>query len=197
MRFSRTNFGPRSPGTVLTLLYRLAAQSAAGPRALAQPLGGMGAVSDSLARAAAAAGATIRTDAPVSRVLVDNDPACGVLLDSGERIAARTVISSADPKTSLLQLLGAEHLDTGFVRRVSHLRTQGLTAKLHLALDSAPRFTGQDEAALGGRLLLAPSLDYIEVPSITASTASTRPPRPSRLPCRRCVILHWLPREDT
>jgi len=95
-------------------------------------------------------------------VLVDGDSACGVLLDSGERIAARTVISSADPKTSLLQLLGSEHLDTGFVRRVSHLRTQGLTAKLHLALDSAPRFTGQDQAALGGRLLLAPSLDYIE-----------------------------------
>lgn len=157
-----TNFGPRSPGTVFTLLYRLAAQSAAGPRALSQPIGGMGAVSDALASAAAAAGATIRTDAPVSRVLVDGDAACGVLLDSGERIAARTVISSADPKTSLLKLLGTEHLDTGFVRRVSHLRTQGLTAKLHLALDSAPRFTGLDQAALGGRLLLAPSLDYIE-----------------------------------
>ncbi len=157
-----TNFGPRSPGTVLTLLYRLAAQSHAGPRALSQPLGGMGAVCDALARAAAAAGAAIRTDAPVSRVLVENDTACGVLLDSGERIAARTVISSADPKTTLLQLLGAEHLDTGFVRKVSHLRTHGLAAKLHLALDSAPRFTGQEAPALGGRLLVAPSLDYIE-----------------------------------
>jgi phytoene dehydrogenase-like protein len=157
-----TNFGPRSPGTVLTLLYRLAAQSGAGPRALSQPLGGMGAVCDALARAAAAAGATIRTDAPVSRVLVDDDTACGVLLDSGERIAGRTVISCADPKTTLLQLLGAEHLDTGFVRKVTHLRTQGLAAKLHLALDSAPQFTGLDTAALAGRLLVAPSLDYIE-----------------------------------
>jgi phytoene dehydrogenase-like protein len=157
-----TNFGPRSPGTVLTLLYRLAAQSGAGPRALSQPLGGMGAVCDALARAAAAAGATIRTDAPVGRVLVENDTACGVLLESGERVAARTVISSADPKTTLLRLLGAEHLDTGFVRKVSHLRTNGLAAKLHLALDSAPRFTGLETTAVGGRLLVAPSLDYIE-----------------------------------
>src|SRR5208282_4904918 len=32
-----TNFGPRSPGTVLTLLYRLAAEFAGGPTALSQP----------------------------------------------------------------------------------------------------------------------------------------------------------------
>src|SRR5450759_2003344 len=54
-----TNFGPRSPGTVLTLLYRLAAEhAAAGAGALAQPRGGLGAVSAALARAATAAGAT-------------------------------------------------------------------------------------------------------------------------------------------
>ncbi|MGB7739115.1 MAG: NAD(P)/FAD-dependent oxidoreductase, partial [Steroidobacteraceae bacterium] len=123
---------------------------------------GMGAVCDALARAAVAAGVTIRTAAPVSRVLVANDAACGVLLESGERVDARTVISNADPKTTLLKLLGAEHLDTGFVRRVSHLRSNGLAAKLHLALDAAPRFDGLDTAALGGRLLVAPSLDYIE-----------------------------------
>ena len=98
----------------------------------------------------------------MNRVLVENDTACGVVLDSGERIAARTVISNADPKTTLLNLLGAEHLDTGFVRKVSHLRTNGLAAKLHLALDAVPRFGDQDAAALGGRLLVAPSLDYIE-----------------------------------
>jgi phytoene dehydrogenase-like protein len=157
-----TNFGPRSPGTVFTLLYRLAAQTGAGERSLAQPLGGMGSVCDALAQAAVAAGATIRTEAPVSRVLVANDEARGVLLESGERIDARTVISSVDPQTTLLKLLGTEHLDTGFVRRVSHLRTNGLTAKLHLALDAAPEFTGQDASVLGSRMLVAPSLDYLE-----------------------------------
>jgi phytoene dehydrogenase-like protein len=157
-----TNFGPRSPGTVLTLLYRLATQTGSGPRATAQPVGGMGAVCDALAKAATAAGVTIRTAAPVSRVLVANDAACGVLLESGERIAARAVISNADPRTTLLKLLGAEHLDTGFVRRVSHLRSNGLAAKLHLALDAAPRFSGLDADQQGGRLLVAPSLDYLE-----------------------------------
>ena len=72
-----TNFGPRSPGTVLTLLYRLAAESAA-EGGLAQPKGGLGAVCDALAKAATEAGATIRTQAPVARIMVESDRAAGV-----------------------------------------------------------------------------------------------------------------------
>ena len=156
------NFGPRSPGTVLTLLYRLAAESAAGASGMSQPKGGMGAVCDALAKAARAAGATIRTGAPVSGILVENDRAAGVILESGEKIGARSVISSADPKTTFLRLLGTRHLDTGFVRRVNHIRCRGLAAKLHLALNRAPPFSGVPEAGLRGRMLIAPSLQHIE-----------------------------------
>jgi phytoene dehydrogenase-like protein len=156
-----TNFGPRSPGTVLTLLYRLAAESAA-EGGLAQPQGGLGALCDALAKAATEAGATIRTSSPVARILVESDRAAGIVLDSGERITARTVISSADPKTTFLQLLGPRYLDTGFVRRVKHIRSRGLAAKLHLALNQAPRFKGVDATGLTGRLLIAPSLEHLE-----------------------------------
>jgi phytoene dehydrogenase-like protein len=138
------NFGPRSPGTVLTLLYRLAAESAAGEAGLSQPKGGMGALCKALAQAAAAAGAT------------------GVVLESGERIGGRTVISSADPKTTFLRLLGARHLDAGFVRRVNHIRSRGLAAKLHLALNRTPAFSGVSALNLRGRLLVAPSLQHVE-----------------------------------
>ena len=157
-----SNFGPRSPGSVLTLLYRLAAESAAGPRGLAQPRGGVGALTQALARAATAAGVSVRTRAPVARVLVEQDRAAGVELESGERLAASCVISNADPKSTFLGLVGARHLDTGFVRRIDHLRTRGLAAKLHLALDRAPAFAGLPAEALRGRLLLAPSLEYLE-----------------------------------
>jgi phytoene dehydrogenase-like protein len=155
-----TNFGPRSPGTVLTLLYRLAAHDKSSR--LAQPVGGLGALSDALAKAATAAGATIRTGAAVGRIDVQEDRVQGVTLQSGEAIPAEVVISSCDPKTTFLGLLGSEHLDTGFVRRVTHLRTRGLAAKLHLALDALPAVTGLPAAALAGRLLIAPSLEYIE-----------------------------------
>jgi len=156
------NFGPRSPGTVLTQLYRLAGESRAGHGGAIQVSGGLGALSDALGAAARAAGATIRLGAKVARIDVAQDRASGVVLDSGERIAARAVISSADPKSTFLRLLGAEHLDTGFVRKVSHLRTRGLAAKLHLALDRAPAFSGLDPGRLGSRLVIAPSLAYLE-----------------------------------
>ena len=155
-----TNFGPRSPGTVLTLLYRLAAHD--GSSDLTQPLGGLGALSDALAKSAIAAGATIRTGAPVARIDVHEDRVQGVWLQSRERIGADVVISSCDPKTTFLGLLGSGQLDTGFVRRVNHLRTRGLAAKLHLALNERPSFAGLGPDALGGRLLIAPSLEYIE-----------------------------------
>jgi phytoene dehydrogenase-like protein len=156
------NFGPRSPGTVLTLLYRLAAECAAGDLGLSQPKGGMGALCNALAKAASAAGAMIRTGAPVASILVEGDCAAGVTLESGERISARCVVSSADPKTTFLRLLGPRHLDAGFVRRVNHIRSRGLAAKLHLALNRAPSFSGVSEANLRGRLLIAPSLQHIE-----------------------------------
>jgi phytoene dehydrogenase-like protein len=155
-----TNSGPRSPGTVASLLYRLAAPG--GSEILTQPQGGLGALTQALGHAAFAAGAQLRTGAPVDRIAIREDRACGVVLASGEEIAADAVISSADPKTTFLTLLGSEHLDAGFVRRIAQLRARGLAAKLHLALDRLPEFPGLDAQALRGRLLVAPSADYIE-----------------------------------
>ena len=155
-----TNLGPRSPGTVVSLLYRLAAVQ--GAEALTLPEGGLGAFSEALARAAVAAGAQVRTSAAVEKILVREDRVAGVVLASGEEISAPSVVSSADPKTTFLKLLGAEHLDAGFTRRVTQVRSRGLTAKLHLALERLPQFPGLDEQALRARLLVAPSSDYIE-----------------------------------
>jgi phytoene dehydrogenase-like protein len=155
-----SNYGPRSPGTVFSLLYRAAAGG--GEARFVQPRGGLGALSAALAGAAVRAGAEVRTESPVARILVREDRAAGVELASGERITAHSVVSSADPKTTFLQLLGCEYLDAGFVRRVAQLRSRGLTAKLHLALAELPEFPGLATTALGGRLLVAPDCNYIE-----------------------------------
>ncbi len=157
-----TNFGPRSPGSVLTLLHRMAGLQATGQNAIAQPQGGMGAVSEALAKAAQGAGVSIKTGLAVQKILVDQDRTSGVQLQSGEKIGAKSVISNADPKTTFLTLLGTEYLDTEFVRRVQHIRTQGLAAKIHLALNSAPCFTQISAESLAGRLIISPSMEYLE-----------------------------------
>ncbi len=155
------NFGPRSPGSVVPLLYRMAAAGAAGG-SLTLPAEELGALSGALAKAAIDAGVVIRTGATVERILVEDDRAAGVVLQSGEHLLAPVVISNADPRTTFLRLLGSEYLDTGFVRRVKHLRARGLAAKLHLALDWLPQFSGVDANGLRGRMLVAPSLEYVE-----------------------------------
>jgi phytoene dehydrogenase-like protein len=119
-------------------------------------------LSSALAAAATAAGAQIRTNTAVERIIVRDHRAAGVLLASGEAIAADSVISNVDPQATFLRLLGAEYLDAGFTRRVAHLRTRGLAAKVHLALEELPQFAGVTPDGLGGRLLIAPSLDYLE-----------------------------------
>jgi phytoene dehydrogenase-like protein len=157
-----TNAGPRTPGTVLTLLYRLATEHGAAPAGMSQPVGGLGAVSDALATVARAAGAEIRTGVRVARVHIRNDRAAGVLLEDGTIIEGGHIISNADPRTSFFGLLGTEYLDTGFVRRVDHFRQSGQAAKVHLALSSPPMFRNLHPDGLRERLLIAPSLDYLE-----------------------------------
>ena len=157
-----SHLGPRSPGSVLTLLYRLCGASAGVQGALGLPLGGMGAVTAALARAAGTAGAELRCAAPVERILVEGDRAVGVALESGEEIAARCVVSSADPNRTFLGLLGSRHLDAGFVRRIRNIRMRGDAAKLNLALDGLPSFSGLGGAELGGRLVIAPGIAHLE-----------------------------------
>jgi phytoene dehydrogenase-like protein len=48
------------------------------------------------------------------------------------------------------------------VRKIKNIRNQGDAAKLHLALDRAPRFSDLDADAHGGRLVIAPSVDHVE-----------------------------------
>jgi phytoene dehydrogenase-like protein len=156
------HLGPRSNNSVLNLLHRRSGSVAGTAGAVALPRGGMGSVSAALAAAATKLGVTIRTNAPVKRIVVEQGSVTGVELESGEKVAASTVVSNADVKATLLGLLGARHLDTGFARRVQHQRARGNAAKLHLALDGLPAFRGLDAAATGQRLVIAPSPVHIE-----------------------------------
>ena len=152
-----THLAPRSNNSVFTALHRLS-----GGGAMALPAGGMGAVCEALAGAARKAGAEIRCGSPVQDILLEGDRVAGVRLASGEELKAATVVSNADPRTTIFDLLGARHVEAGFTRRISNFRSRGNAAKLHLALDDLPGFRGLDAGQLGQRLIIAPDLDYVE-----------------------------------
>jgi phytoene dehydrogenase-like protein len=168
------NLGPRSNNSVLSLLHRLSGE-AAGGGGPAIPEGGMGAVSEALAASARAAGATIRTGVPVRRITLDGDRVSGVELENGEKIAAGTVISNADPATTLLRLVGARNLEAGFVHRVRHFRHKGMAAKLHLALEALPTIARLPSELAGERLVIAPDPVYLEHAFDAAKYGATSP----------------------
>jgi phytoene dehydrogenase-like protein len=158
-----SNAGPRSGGTGAALLLQAAHDGQATAPA-AFPRGGMGGLTAALAAAARALGAEIRTGAPVARILVDKGAASGVVLRSGEEIPARVVVSSADPRTTLLGLLDAGALGPDFAGKIRNYRCTGSVAKVNLALSRLPRFTalGSDQTPLSGRIHIGPTLDDLE-----------------------------------
>jgi phytoene dehydrogenase-like protein len=166
-----THLGPRSPNTIMTYLYRLAGNAGK----VSSPAGGMGSVSDALAQVARDNGVTIRSAMPVNRVLVENGRVTGVETESGETFASHTVISNADPKTTIMKLVGTRHVETGFTRRIHNIRMQGNAAKLHLALDGLPVANGLEKKDFAARLLIAPDENYVERAFNPAKYGETSP----------------------
>ncbi|ESZ44018.1 phytoene desaturase family protein [Mesorhizobium sp. RSR565B] len=157
-----SHLGPRSPTSLLGLYYRLAGETGGKTGAQMLPKGGMGAVVATIRAAAEKAGVTVRTAAPAARIVVEKGRALGVTLDGGEVLHARTIVSAINPATTMLDLVGPREIDTGFVRKVKNIRMRGDAAKLHLALDRPPQFSGVDADNHKGRLVIAPSPDHVE-----------------------------------
>ena len=153
------HMGPRTPTTVLTYLHRLRGELG-GSQTL--PTGGMGQVVDALVKAASKAGVSIRTDARVKRILVANGKTGGVELQNGEQVIADIVISNADAKTTFLDLVGTQDLDAMFVHRIHTTRTKGNVAKLNFAVSELPAIEGLTPQQLSQRLIIAPSMQYVE-----------------------------------
>jgi len=158
-----TMLGPRSNNSVFTLLQKISGQLDSSHQGYALPRGGMGSVSSALAATAQKYGATIMTSAPVSKIVMEDDRVGGVDLAAGEHIEAPVVISNADPRTTFFDLLGASNLEAGFARQINNVRMKGSSAKLHLALNGLPEFTGLDKELLGSRLLIAPDMEFVEL----------------------------------
>jgi phytoene dehydrogenase-like protein len=159
-----TMLGPRSPGTAYVLLHHYMGELDGVFRAWGFAKGGNGSVSAAIAAAARAAGAEIRTSASVSQVLVRRGKAIGVVLENGDEIRARLVVSNADPRRTFMQLVGEKHLPDDFVESIRRFRFRGSSAKVNLALGELPNFTclpGRG-AHLRGAISISPSVGYLE-----------------------------------
>ena len=131
---------PRTPGTAFVFLHYYLGEANGTPGAWGFVRGGMGGIAQALAGSARAAGAAVRVGAPVERILVRDGAATGVVLEGGEEIRGRLVVSNADPKRTFLKLMGPSDVPPEFLRGIENLRCTGNSAKINLALSETPDF---------------------------------------------------------
>ena len=151
--------GPRTPGTVLTWLQRLQGERNG---SMSLQSGGRSQLVHALTQSAENAGVSIRLNTHVKKILVENGKAFGVELPNGDMLKAKIIISNADPRATFSDLVGAPQLDAMFANRVTQIRGSGVVAKLHLALSGTPEFSALEESQLGNRLVIAPTMKYVE-----------------------------------
>ena len=89
-------------------------------------------------------------------VLVDKQRVAGVRLADGEEIPRATGrVSAADPRHTLLGLVGAPELPPEFVWHTQSIKMRGSVAKVHLLTDG-------NHGLPDGTLVVAPTLKYLE-----------------------------------
>src|SRR4051812_19727156 len=101
---------PHAAGSAYVLLHHVFGEVNGKKGTWGHAIGGMGAITQAMRREAEARGVEIRTGASVARIVERGGKASGVVLDNGDEIAARCIVSNAHPR-ALLGLLadaGAE-----------------------------------------------------------------------------------------
>jgi phytoene dehydrogenase-like protein len=107
----------------------------------------------------------IRTEAPVAKILVRSGRAAGVVLESGEEIAARVVASNLDPRRTFLKLMDAGNFEPEFLDSIRKFRSEGTSLKMNLALNGLPEFKalpGAPGPQHRATMHICPSVEYIE-----------------------------------
>ncbi len=127
-------------------------------------IGGMGAITQTMAAAARSHGAKVETDAGVREVIVEGGRAAGVVLDDGRSIRAKYVASNVNPTLLYTKLIASDALPQEFSDRIKTWRNGSGTFRMNVALSRLPSFTALpgDGDHLTAGIIMAPSLAYMD-----------------------------------
>lgn len=103
-------------------------------------------------------GGQIMTSSRVQRVVVENKRAIGVELANGKKIGAKKlIVSSTDPSTLILSLLGEEHLDTHLIKSIKQMEWGDAIFGIYLALNGPLQYkTGQEVLSKSAQVHISP-----------------------------------------
>ena len=157
---------PSMPGTAYVLFHHVMGECDGVRGVWGYVRGGMGALSNAIASAAKERGAEIKVNAPVSRILVKDGRATGVVLANGDEVHANRIVSCVDAHVTFLRLVDRKDLPGDFVESVKHLDYSSASCKINLALSEVPNFTCLPGSGVGpqhhGTIHISPNRTYIE-----------------------------------
>lgn len=157
---------PYSAGSAYVLLHHVFGSVNGKSGAWGHAQGGMGAITAAMATEAALRGVELSLDSAVAHVLIEAGRAAGVVLESGQTIRARRVVSNVTPKLLFQKLVAKDHLPEQFLECIARTRSGSGTFRMNVALGALPDFTAcpgshsMPHHASG--IIMAPSLAYME-----------------------------------
>jgi phytoene dehydrogenase-like protein len=159
-----TFLGIRSPGTAYVLLHHYMGEIDGAFRSWGFSRGGTGAISNAIGSAARELGVEIRTQAAVSKILVKDNRASGVVLKSGEEIRCNVISSSVDPHLTFEVFMEPKELPSDFLESVRRYKFRGSSGKVNIALNALPNFKALPGAGahLRGAISISPKMEYME-----------------------------------
>jgi phytoene dehydrogenase-like protein len=127
------------------------------------PRGGSGMLTQAMAKYIRAHGGEIITGTPVEKIIIDNGKAVGVRTADDE-YRADTIISNAHVQTTMMKLVGREHLPASTYEKVENINVgNGFGMVIRCAVEELPHYTASpdDPYIHNGMQLLAPSIQYM------------------------------------
>lgn len=128
------------------------------------PRGGSGMLTQAMAACLEAHGGTVITGSPVDNILIEKGRSIGVKTESGEEYRADTIVSNAHVQTTMMKLVGKEHLEPSMYSKVENINVgNGFGMVIRCAVEELPRYTAcpDDPHVHKGMQLLAPSVQYM------------------------------------
>ena len=128
------------------------------------PRGGSGMLTQAMKKFIEAHGGEVHTSEPVKSILVEGNKARGIELQNGEKLHSNIVISNAHVQTTMLKLVGPDHLDRNMLRKVDNINVgNGFGMVIRCAVEELPKYEAcpDDQHVHNGMQLLSPSMDYM------------------------------------
>lgn len=131
---------PYTPGSAYVLLHHCFGEVNGKKGQWGHAIGGMGAITQAMAQQAESLGVRINTDTEVSRILIHNKKAIGVVTADGHEITAKAVVSNLTPTLTFLSLVDEASLSKEFIHRIQQWHCVSGTFRMNVALSELPDF---------------------------------------------------------